>query len=96
MELNQTDEDAVDSVDTTRLSLHDMADEVHGLFFREGWSFGEYEYPSEEDIHDIVERCVVHLTAQSPGTMIEVANLAVRKEEDGQYEIYVKLGVFDG
>lgn len=90
-----TDEDTTDSVDTARLSRKEMSDEVHGLFFREGWSFGEYEYPSEADIHDIIERCVMHLAPQSQGTMIEVANLAVRKIEDAQYEVYLKLGAFD-
>lgn len=89
MELNE------DSVDTSRLTREEMSDEIHGLFFREGWSFGEYEYPTEQDIRDIVERCVMHLSPQSPGTMIEVANLAVRKLEDNQYEAYIKLGAFD-
>lgn len=76
------------------LNLEEMAEETHGVFHREGWDFGEYLNPTEQDILDILTQCKVHLESQSIGTLIEVANLAVRKADDEKYDVYVRLGEF--
>lgn len=76
-------------------TLEDMATEAHGVFHREGWDFGEYDNPTEQDLFDILEQCRVHLTSQSEGTIIEVGNIAVRKDSNKTYDVYVKLGAFD-
>lgn len=81
-------------MENENFTLDEMASETHGVFHREGWAFGEYHDPSEQDILDILEQCRVHLVSQSEGTIIEVGNIAVRKDSDKTYEVYVKLGAF--
>lgn len=53
---------------------------------------GELVLPTEEQLKEVIDRCVVRLYAEPEGAQIEVGHLIVKKRAGGLHDVFLHYG----
>lgn len=73
------------------MSNQDLVQHVYDVFVMTDQRWGEY-YPTLEELGNVISYLTQKVSEQPPGTVIDYGGVTVRHDDDGDIEVYVKVG----
>lgn len=70
-----------------------MSKLIADILEKTGRGIGEFKPVTEEIAEEFLNQCVYAIHTMEPGSIIEIANMLVRKNNE-DYSVYMKIGEF--